>query len=134
MSSDRRYLRRPAKSHNFAVSLTIFDTSVSRSHDKGPKSHDFCRKLPVNEWKLKNKAISVQLLVVLQEGNVRLRMRNTDISCINKDDLEVYTDYKQINEQKMIPFHYVTDLIKVNNQKKVFFAISRFFFAGSHVF
>ena len=61
-------------------------------------------------------------------------MRNTDISGINKDDLEVYTDYKQTNEQKMIPLHYVTDLKKVNNQKKVFFAISRSFFAGSHVF
>ena len=48
-------------------------------------------------------------------------MRNTDISSINKDDLEVYTDYKQINEQKMIPLHYVTDLNRVNNQKKVFF-------------
>ena len=32
-------------------------------------------------------------------------MRNTDFSCINNDDLEVYTDYKQINEQKMIPLH-----------------------------
>ena len=31
---------RPATSHSFAVSLTIFDT-FSRSHDKGPKSHDF---------------------------------------------------------------------------------------------
>ena len=50
-----------------------------------------------------------------------LAMRNTDISCINKDDLEVYTDYKQINEQKMIPLHYVTGLNRVNNQKKVFF-------------
>ena len=48
-------------------------------------------------------------------------MRNTDISCINKDELEVYTDYKQINEHKMIPLHYVTDLNRVNNQKKVFF-------------
>ena len=28
----------------------------------------------------------------------------------------------------MIPLHYVTDLNKVNNQKKVFFAILRFFF------
>ena len=55
-------------------------------------------------------------------------MRNSNISWINKDDLEVYIDYKQINEQKMIPLHYVTDLNKVNNQKKVFFAISRFFF------
>ena len=54
-------------------------------------------------------------------------MRNTDISCINKDDLEVYTDYKQTNGQKMIPLHYVTDLKKVNNQKKVFFEISRLF-------
>ena len=54
-------------------------------------------------------------------------MRNTDISCINKDDLVVYTDYKQTNEQKMIHLHYVTDLKKVNNQKKVFFAISQFF-------
>ena len=54
-----------------------------------------------------------------------LTMRNTDISCINKDDLEVYTDYyKQINEQKMIPLHYVTDLNRVNNQKKAFFEIS----------
>ena len=67
-------------------------------------------------------------------------MRNMDISCINKDDLEVYTDYKQIKEQKMIPLHYVTDLNKVNNQKKVFFKSHDFFanltivFAGSHVF
>ena len=64
-------------------------------------------------------------------------MRNTNISWINKDDLEVYIDYKQINEQKMIPLHYVTDLNKVNNQKKVFFAISQFFFtfrAGRSVF
>ena len=60
-------------------------------------------------------------------------MRNTDISCINKDDLEVYTGYKQTNEQKMIPLHYVTDLKKVNNQKMVFFAISRFF-CKSHDF
>ena len=37
---------RPAKSHDFAVSLMIFDT-FSRSHDKGPKSPDFCRKMPV---------------------------------------------------------------------------------------
>ena len=67
-------------------------------------------------------------------------MRNTDISCINEDDLEVYTDYKQINEQKMIPLHYVTDLNRVNNQTKVFFEIPRYFckshdnFGGSHVF
>ena len=35
--------------------------------------------------------------------------------------------FKQINKQKMIPLHYVTDLNRVNNQKKVFFEISRFF-------
>ena len=69
-----------------------------------------------------------------------MSMRKKGISYINKDDLEVYTDYKQINEQKMIPLHYVTDLNRFNNQKKVFFEISRFifceshdFFAGSHV-
>ena len=39
-------VRRPAKSHGFAVSLTIFDT-FSQSHDKGLKSHDFCTKMPV---------------------------------------------------------------------------------------
>ena len=59
-------------------------------------------------------------------------MRSTDISCINEDDLEVYTDYKQINEQKMIPLHYVTDLNRGNNQK-VFLEISRYF-CKSHCF
>ena len=44
--------RRPAKSHGFAVSLTIFDT-FSRSHDKGPKSHDFCRQMPVKSGSYK---------------------------------------------------------------------------------
>ena len=64
-----------------------------------------------------------------------LTMRNMDISCINKDNLEVYTDYKQINGQKMIPLHYMylTYLNWVNNPKKVFFEISHFF-CKSHDF
>ena len=72
----------------------------------------------------------------MQEGNVCFTMRNTDISCINKDDLEVYTDYEPVNEEKMIPLHYVTDLNKVNNQKKShnIFANLTIFCAGSHVF
>ena len=64
-----------------------------------------------------------------QDGNVRLQWETWTllISCINKDDLEVYTDYKQINEQKMIPLHYVTDLNRVNYQKKVCFWNLRIF-------
>ena len=64
-----------------------------------------------------------------------LTMRNMDISCINKDNLEVYTDYKQINGQKMIPLHYMylTYLNWVNNPKKVFFEILHFF-CKSHDF
>ena len=61
-------------------------------------------------------------------------MRNTDISCINKDDLEVYTIYKQINEQKMIPLHYVMDLNRINNQRKVFFLEISQYFCKSHDF